>query len=232
MKVSEGVVSKGGLLGKRRVKGAHLTTFYGQLADLLRAGVPMLRSLDVLSKQGSSGVLSQAVRELREDVAGGLSLGDAMGKHPQVFSDLHASMVRAGESGGFLEDVLQRIAIFCEREDELKNKIVGSMIYPCILVVLGGLVLVGIMMFVVPKIREHLRVETFNILTHIVFGAYDTVAEHFVVILLGILVGGRGTGQFFGRLGAVFEMVGNAELGRGVDRLRYPVAGDHPIKLL
>ncbi len=197
VKVSEGVASKGGLLGRRRVKGAHLTTYYGQLADLLRAGVPMLRSLDVLSKQGSGGVLSQAIRELREDVAGGMSLGDAMGKHPHVFSELHASMVRAGESGGFLEDVLQRIAIFSERQDELKNKVIGAMIYPCILVAVGGLVLLGIMMFVVPKIREHLRVETFNVLTHIVFGAYDAVSAHYLVISLGIAAVVAGVGAYF-----------------------------------
>jgi general secretion pathway protein F/type IV pilus assembly protein PilC len=185
VKVKEGIASKGGMLSRRRVKGVHLTTFYGQLADLLRAGVPMLRSLDVLGKQGSHGALSQVIRELRENVAGGTSLGDAMGKHPHVFSDLQASMVRAGESGGFLEDVLHRIAMFSERQDELKNKIVGSMIYPCILVTLGGTVLLMIMMFVVPKIREHLRPETFNMLTHIVFGVYDTVAAHYMVILLG-----------------------------------------------
>lgn len=188
VKVTEGIASKGGVLGKRRVKSSHLTTFYGQLADLLRAGVPMLRSLDVLGRQASSGGLSQVIRELREDVAGGTSLGDAMAKHPHVFNDLHASMVRAGESGGFLEDVLQRIAIFSERQDELRNKIVGSMIYPVILVTIGGFVLLLIMMFVVPKIREHLRPETFNMLTHLVFGIYDTVAAHYVIILLGLMV--------------------------------------------
>ena len=217
VKVSEGVASKGGLFGKRRVKGAHLTVFYGQLADLLRAGVPMLRSLDVLSKQGARGVLSQAVRELREDVAGGMSLGAAMGKHPLVFSELHASMVRAGESGGFLEDVLQRIAIFSERQDELKNKLIGSMIYPCILVTLGGMVLLAIMMFLVPKIRDHLRVESFNILTHLVFGIYDAVAAHFVMILLGL-------GAVFAGVSAYFK----SESGRRVwekFKLRAPMFG-------
>src|SRR3972149_2028770 len=69
----------------RRVKSSHLTIFYSQLADLLKAGVPMLRSLDVLSGQGSQGALAQIVKELREDVAGGVSLGDAMTKHPQAF---------------------------------------------------------------------------------------------------------------------------------------------------
>jgi len=174
----------------RRVKARDLTTFYSQLADLLRAGVPMLRSLDVLSRQdgrGSQGVLVQVVKELRESVAGGTSLGDAMGKHPAIFSPLHASMVRAGEQGGFLEEVLGRIAIFSEKQDELRNKVVGSMIYPAILVVAGGLVLSLVMLFVVPMIRPYLREETFNIFTRVVFAISDTVKVQWKIIL-GVLV--------------------------------------------
>ncbi|MGB0714490.1 MAG: type II secretion system F family protein, partial [Phycisphaerae bacterium] len=147
VKVTEGIekptmsISRGG-----RVKLSQLTVFYGQLADLLRAGVPMLRALDVLARQESGGTLGQVVRELREDVAGGTALGDAMGKHPQAFSDLHASMVRAGESGGFLEDVLERIAVFCEKQDELKNKLIGALIYPCILLFAGSGVVLLLML--------------------------------------------------------------------------------------
>ena len=123
------------LVRGRRVKRADLTTFYSQLADLLR-GVPILRALDVLSGKGSRGTLAQMVKELREDVAGGQPLGEAMAKHPRVFSPLHSSMVRAGEQGGFLEDVLHRISIFLEKQDELRNKVRGAMIYPSILVLL------------------------------------------------------------------------------------------------
>ena len=122
VKVTEGIEeSRLGLGAGRRIKTHHLTTFYSQMADLLMAGVPMLRSLDVLARQASHGALAQVVKELREAVAGGTSLGDAMAKHPRVFSPLHASMVRAGEHGGFLEDVLARIAIFSEKQVELRN---------------------------------------------------------------------------------------------------------------
>lgn len=170
----------------RRVKTSHLTVYYGQLADLLRAGVPMLRSLDVLSKQGKRGALAQIIRELREDVAGGTSLGDAMAKHPRAFSDLHASMVRAGEQGGFLEDVLQRIALFCEKQDELKNKVVGAMIYPSILVCVGTGVVMLLMFVVVPKIREFLRPETLNILSHAVFWVTDFMTQRYMLILVAL----------------------------------------------
>ena len=186
VKVTEGVAQ--GRLGfgrGRRVKTQHLTTFYSQLADLLTAGVPMLRSLDVLGKQGSQGGLAQIVKELREDVAGGMSLGDAMGKHPRAFSSLHSSMVRAGEQGGFLEQVLERIAMFSERQDELRNKVIGAMIYPCILVCAGIGVVLLMLLFVVPKLRDQLNPESYNVLTHIVFAACDTMKLHYVAILIG-----------------------------------------------
>lgn len=187
VKVTEGLdEGRLSLVGGRRVKMRHLTTFYSQLADLLKAGVPMLRSLDVLSGKGAHASLRNVVKELRENVAGGMSLGDAMGKHPRVFSPLHSSMVCAGEEGGFLEDVLERIAIFSEKQDELRNKVIGAMIYPAILVVVGGGVVFLLMFIVVPKIRQYLRPETFNLLTHIVFWVCDILRDHYVAIAFGI----------------------------------------------
>lgn len=191
VKVTEGVDRAGSLLGGgRRVKAHHLTIFYGQLADLLSAGVPMLRALDVLSRQSSHGRLTLIIKDLREGVAGGMALGDAMGKHPNVFSPLHASMVHAGEQGGFLEEVLARIAVFSERQDELRNKIVGSMIYPVILVCAGSLVLFVVMFVVVPKIRPYLRPETFNPMTVAVFWVSDNLKAHYfaVFMVVGIIV--------------------------------------------
>lgn len=171
---------------RRRVKGQHLTVFYSQLADLLRAGVPMLRSLDVLGKSAASGSLGQTIKELREDVAGGMPLGEAMDKHPHAFTHLQAAMVKAGESGGFLEDVLHRIAVFSEKQDELRNKVFGAMVYPSILVFVGGSVVTFLMMFVVPKFREQLRPETFNLLTHLIFGVANILEDHLFSVLFGI----------------------------------------------
>ncbi|MEK6674819.1 MAG: type II secretion system F family protein [Planctomycetota bacterium] len=218
IKVAEGIEqSRLSMSRGRRVKAHHLTTFYSQLADLLRAGVPMLRSLDVLSRQSSNAQLMQIVKELREDVAGGIGLGEAMGKHPLAFSPLHASMVRAGEQGGFLEDVLQRIAIFSEKQDELRNKVLGAMIYPCILVMVGTGIVVLLMMVVVPKLREHMRPETFNFLTHTVFGISDLLKQHYWAMLL---VGGL--------IVVALSAVSKTEIGKKtVERfkLRAPVLG-------
>lgn len=198
VKVEEGV--SGGtfsLRSRRRIKLSQLTTFYSQMADLLRAGVPMMRSLDVLAKQASGSGLSQVVKELREDVAGGMALGEAMAKHPHAFSDLQSSMVRAGEQGGFLEDVLARIAIFTEKQDELRNKVLGAMIYPMILVGVGSLIVFILLFFVVPKLREHLRPETFNILTISVFWVVDLLQDHYVALFFTICAVALGFSLWF-----------------------------------
>ncbi len=218
IRVTEGIEAKRLALGGRgRVKPAHLTTFYSQLGDLLSAGVPMMRSLDVLSGQGSTGALTNIVKELREDVAGGMSLGDAMAKHPRAFSTLHASMVRAGEQGGFLEDVLHRIAIFSEKQDELRNKVVGAMIYPLILVIVGTSVVFLIMMLVVPKIRPFLRPETFNPMTVAVFWLCDLIRDHYLMLILAA------AGTVIGVVSLVRTEVGQLIYQRF--KLRAPVMG-------
>ncbi len=164
--------------GKRRVNLKSLSAFYSQLADLLRAGVPVLRALDVLSRTTSNAVLAEILKEIHGDVAGGESLADAMAKHPNAFSDLSIAMVRAGEQGGFLEDVLSRISAFIERQDELRNKLIGSMIYPCVLLTAGIAVVTGLMVFVVPRIRTFLdRVPDKPWLTDALFAASDLLKQ-------------------------------------------------------
>jgi general secretion pathway protein F/type IV pilus assembly protein PilC len=186
VEVREGGVAVRSALGTpRRVRIRHLTAFYGQLADLLKAGVPVLRALDVLAKQSSNAALAEITREIREDVAGGSTLADAMGKHPRVFDELYLSMVRAGERGGFLEDVLSRIAQFTERQDELRNKLLGSMIYPIILVVIGTSLVCGLLVFVVPKLRPFLERAELNFLTRAVFAMCDLLQGYGVWILAG-----------------------------------------------
>lgn len=172
----------------RRVKLAKVGMMYEQLADLLRAGVPLLRALSVLSAQSASPALTQVLREVHEDVAGGDSLADAMQKHPYAFPELHASMVRAGEKGGFLEDVLTRLAEFVARQDALRNKFIGAMIYPCVLLFGAIAAVVFIMTFVVPGIREVLEGQDLPLPSRIVFSLSDMLQHHYVTIL-GIVVG-------------------------------------------
>src|SRR3954466_7213076 len=141
----------GGVRWNRKIRSRYMCGFYSQLADFLHSGVPLLRSLDILERQGSQPALSAIVREVRAKVADGNSLADAMAQHPRAFNELSVSMVRAGQEGGFLEDVLKRIAEFTENQEDLKAKVVGAMAYPVFLAVVGFIVLNILVIFFVPK---------------------------------------------------------------------------------
>ncbi|MFQ5804876.1 MAG: type II secretion system F family protein [Phycisphaerae bacterium] len=169
--------------GSRRVSPSKVGILYEQLADLLRAGVAVLRALQVLSRQAASPALTRVLREVHDDVAGGATLADAMDRHRHAFSHLHVSMIRAGEKGGFLEEVLTRVSEFVRRQDELRNKFIGSMIYPCILM-LGGLTAITVlMMVVVPKIRPLLEAQDLPWPTTVVFGVSDLLGQHYLEVL-------------------------------------------------
>jgi len=135
----------------RRVKARDLATFFAQLSDLLRSGVPLLRSLELLQRQSRNKVLKVVLQEVRDEVADGTRLADALRQHSNVFSELAVSMVRAGEEGSFLEDVLRRIADFTEHQEDLKGRVIGATVYPIFLIVVGGFVLTVMMVWFVPK---------------------------------------------------------------------------------
>src|SRR5262245_24789291 len=134
-----------------RVSARHMATFYSQLADLLKAGVPLLRSLDILERMGAQVNLQYALRDVRARVADGSGLAQAFAAHPRVFDELAVSMVRAGQEGGFLEDVLKRIADFTEHQEDLKAEVVGAMAYPTFLAIVGFLILNGLIIFFIPR---------------------------------------------------------------------------------
>jgi len=137
--------------GGVRIKARTLASFYGQLADLLQSGVPLLRSMEILERQASNPALNAVLKDVRGKVAEGTGLSQAMGAHPKVFSELAVSMVLAGQEGGFLEDVLRRIADFTEHQEDMKSKVVGAMAYPMVLGGLGGVILIVLLVFFVPK---------------------------------------------------------------------------------
>ncbi|HIA72570.1 MAG TPA: type II secretion system F family protein [Phycisphaerales bacterium] len=136
------------------VKTKILTQFTRQLSTLQDAGLPLLRSLQILEQQQKPGKLKTIIGEVVEDVESGTSLSDAMGKHPKAFDRLYAKMVAAGEIGGVLDVILQRLANFMEKAERLKSRVKGAMIYPiCVIVVAVGIV-TGIMYFVIPKFKD------------------------------------------------------------------------------
>ena len=136
------------------VKTKVLTQFTRQLSTLQDAGLPLLRSLQILEQQQKPGKLKNILLDVVEDVESGTSLSDAMSKHPKAFDRLYSKMVAAGEIGGVLDVILQRLATFMEKAERLKSRIKGAMIYPvCVIVVAIGIV-TGIMYFVIPKFKD------------------------------------------------------------------------------
>lgn len=137
-----------------RVKAELLSSTLTQLADLLQNGVPLMKALDVLVGQASHPVMVEVLSDVRKNISEGIPLDQALARHPRVFDDLSVSMVRAGSEGAFLEDALKRTADFMELQEEMRGKVKGAMTYPVFLAVIGTLVVVGILVFLVPKFAE------------------------------------------------------------------------------
>lgn len=145
--------SRPSLFGGRRkkVKGQTMAVFYGQMAALLRAGVPMIRALNVLSDQTSDPVLKEIIGEIRTRVEDGEPIGNAMARFPNAFSEMGVNMVRAGTEGGFLEDALERVGAFTELQEDLKGRTVSALAYPVFLFIVGTVVVSVLLVFFVPK---------------------------------------------------------------------------------
>lgn len=174
--------------GTRRISISKMGVIYEQLADLLKSGVPVLKALDILGRQSENKAISRVLKEVHDDIAGGDTLADAMGKHQHAFPELHVSMIRAGEKGGFIEDVLTRLSEFVARADELRNKLIGAMVYPSVLL-LGLIGAVAFLMsYVVPKIRPLIEKQpNLPFVTRIVFAISDALSGHFLIVA-GVLV--------------------------------------------
>ncbi|MCA9311679.1 MAG: type II secretion system F family protein, partial [Phycisphaerales bacterium] len=145
---------KGGGISIGKVRKKHLTVFTRQLSTLQDAGLPLLRSLQILEAQQKPGKLKYTLLGVVEDVEGGSSLSEAMSRHPKAFDTLYCKMVAAGEVGGVLDVILQRLAEFMEKAQRLKRKIVGAMIYPIAVIIVAIGIVTGIMYFIIPKFKE------------------------------------------------------------------------------
>lgn len=131
-----------------------LSASYRQLSELLRSGVPLLRALRLLSRGKSSPVLATAWGEVADALARGERLADAMSRHERVFAPVHVAMVRAGERGAFLESVLARLATLLEQQADLRGRVLGNLLYPAVLLLVGVGVVIASLVFFVPKFEE------------------------------------------------------------------------------
>jgi type IV pilus assembly protein PilC len=136
------------------VNQKQLVTFTRQFSTLQDAGLPVLRSLKILEGQMRPGALKNALIDVVDDVESGSTLSEAFGRHPRCFDRLYVNMVKAGEAGGALEIILQRLADFKEKAQSLKRRITGAMVYPCVVITVAVAILTFIMIFIIPKFEK------------------------------------------------------------------------------
>lgn len=140
--------------GRRRVGLGDMVVMSRQLATLVRAGIPIVDAVHNTAAQTESEPLARALQEVRLDVLSGLTLSEAMAKHPRIFSELYVTLVRAGEAGGVLEDTLETAAIQFDREAELREKVKAAAVYPAIVVIVAVLVVIFMLTFIVPVFAQ------------------------------------------------------------------------------
>jgi len=222
---------KGGSLsgrsfGSSRVKPKNLMIFTRQLATLIDSGLPLLRSLTVLHKQEPNPTLKSTIGNLADSVQGGSTFSESLATHPRIFNKLYVNMVKAGELGGVLEVVLNRLAEYQEKAAKLKNKIISAMVYPIIVMFIAVGILVFLMIFIVPQFRDMFADtgDDLPMISQVVFGFSEfmlartfivpNAAFIFILILIAVFL---------------FNLWGRSKMGRSVidtAKLRMPIFGD------
>lgn len=208
------------------VPASELAVTTRQFSTLLSSGLTLESSLSVLCEQSESQKLGEVLSQVRSRLSEGASLHAALGEHREIFSDLYVNMVRAGETSGTLNVVLERVADFLEKNSELVSKVRGAMIYPAIMFSVGMSVLVFVMAFVIPRVSEIFAAsnKALPLITVTLIGASDFMRENFVYLLV-----------FFAVVAFFAARYAKTERGRRIyDRcaLRVPVLGKISSKVI
>jgi type IV pilus assembly protein PilC len=175
----------------QRVKARDLTIFSRQFATMINSGLSMLRALSVLEEQTENKKLATVLGQVRGDVEAGIALSDALEKHPKVFSPLYINMVRAGEIGGILDEVLNRLATQLEKDDSIRRAVKSAMVYPIMIASFALIVMLGMVLFLIPVFAgmyKELGNAKLPMLTRIMVGASDTMKSWKGVIVFVVVI--------------------------------------------
>jgi general secretion pathway protein F len=174
---------------RRKIPAAELSLFTRQLSSLLGAGVQLVDALGALGGQSSRPATKKTISQVRESVREGSSLADALAVHPDVFSDLYIGMVRAGETAGALEGVLDRLAEYNERQSEFVSKVRGALTYPIIMMAVGGAIMGFLVTYVVPQVatifdQQHV---VLPFMTRVLIGLSNFLSTYWLLLLIAIV---------------------------------------------
>ncbi|MBI3830431.1 MAG: type II secretion system F family protein [Planctomycetes bacterium] len=163
-----------------------LCQFTRQFATLMDAGLPIVRTLEILQHQTRAGLLKDALLEVKEDVEGGSALSEAFGKHPRIFDKLYVNMIKAGEAGGILPEILLKLAEYMEKSQRLKQKIIGALVYPVAVVTIAAGILSLIMIFIIPRFEQmfhEMGMGAMPLPTQILMGVANTIADYWYILI-------------------------------------------------
>lgn len=178
-----------------RVGAQAIADFTSQFAVLIDAGLPVVRSLKVLGKQQKEGTFKYVIEDVSDSVEQGSTLSEALGNHPRVFDRLYVNMIKAGEAGGILDTILQRLADFMEKAQRLKKKVIGAMIYPIIVMSVAVMILTGIMIFVIPAFEKMFKEQGMSLhwmTASLIFVSHALVSWYGIVMAIAVAAAGFG----------------------------------------
>lgn len=189
------VNTKGGFrkLSSGGVKSRDLVVFTRQLSTMISAGVPLNRSLATLQNQTENKYFNQIIGNVSKDIEGGMTFADALNKHPKAFNDIYVNMVRAGEAGGILEDILKRLAAQVEKDAAIRKKIKSAMAYPTVILSITVMAFFGIMFFIIPKIAKILTDlggpdAKLPVYTRVLLSISGFMRSNFIIIAIALLI--------------------------------------------
>ncbi len=179
---------------KPSVGSKELVLFSRQLSTLVSAGVPIVQGLSILVDQAETPLFKGIITKIREDIEQGISINEAMAKHPAAFTTLYVSMIKAGEVGGILDTILERLSAYLEASEELRGKIKGAMVYPAVISVIAGAVTLFLLIFIIPTFKEIF--ESFGaelpLPTKVLIGLSDVLKKYFLLVIaapIGAFIG-------------------------------------------
>jgi len=210
--------------GRKKVKSKDLSIFTRQFSVMIDAGLPLVQCLEILAQQQDNKYFQQVLLQVRQDVEEGSTLAVAMGRHPRVFDQLYSNMVEAGETGGILDLILQRLSTFIEKIVKLKRDIISAMIYPAAVIVLAIVAVAVIMVVVIPQFQNIFLGllgpgEQLPLPTRIVVGFSNFLAGWGGLVILAVVIGVAVAIKFY------YRTPGGR---RVIDRvlLKVPILGD------
>jgi general secretion pathway protein F len=207
------------------ISGADLLAFTQELSTLIKAGLPLDRTLSIMVEITGNEKLKKVVQEVLKDVRGGRSFSDALAQHPRVFDRLYVNMVKAGEAGGVLDIVLERLVDFQQRSQQLKSTVLNAMIYPIILISVMAIVIIVMLMFVIPRFSMIFETmgKTIPLPTQILLSSSQFIQNFWWLILAVVII-----------ISVIFQRYRNTEQGRlnwDTFKLKLPLLSDLILKI-